>query len=102
MSRVWARALDIFHNPDIHQFALCQPAPGKRRCVDDSRNGANHDEIREAGTHIFPLFKRRTIRKRAHVLGMRKSCLFGIVCHDGRGMRTTMACEVDNDVNLPY
>ena len=53
--------------------------------------------------HISPLFnKRRTTRKLAHALGMRKSC-FGIVwCHDGRGMGATMACEVDNDVNLPY
>ena len=26
ISRIWARAQEIFQNPDIHQFALCQPA----------------------------------------------------------------------------
>ena len=96
ISRIWARAQEILR---IQTFVSFVPAPGKRRSVDESRNGTNHDEIVKLFSHHTP-FKRRTIRKLAHALIMLKSC-FGIVCHDGRGIRMTMACEVDNDVNLP-
>ena len=41
----------------IQLFVNFVPAPGKRRSVDDSRTGANHDEIREAVTHHTPFLR---------------------------------------------
>ena len=103
ISRIWVRAQEICGNPDIHQFALCQPArPPEKEDVSTTQEMERTMMEFAKLVHISPLFKRRTIiRKLGHALGMRESC-FGIVCHDGKGMGTTMACEVDNDVDLPY
>ena len=57
--RIWARAQEIFQNPDIRQ-QFCA-SPRKRRSVDNSRNGANHDEICEAVVthHTTPFLRER-------------------------------------------
>ena len=82
-----------------HSSVLCQPPEKEEVWVTQEME---QTMIKFAKLlHTIPPFKRRTTRKLTHALGMPKSC-FGIVCHDGRGMRTMMACEVDNDINLPY
>ena len=102
ISRVWARALDIFHNPDIHQFALCQlpTSPRKKKMYGRLKKWSEPWWNSRSWYTSSPSLREGP----SGSLLMLLECgnLFGIVCHDGRGMRTTMACEVDNDVNLPY
>ena len=73
ISRIWVHAHKHFQNPDIRQFCV---SPRKMKKCGQHKKW-NHDEICEAVT-LIPLFKRRTIRDLAHVLGIPKSTLWDL------------------------